>query len=274
MRPFVIRPPKGEPLPVIVSIPHTGTAVSPEILARFASPEMAELPMTDWHLHRLYDFLPRLGVTTIFATWSRFVVDLNRPPDGQPLYPGRFETGLVPIETFSREPIFAMRPDAAEVERLRRLYHQPYHDRLAAVLAVTRERFGRVVLVDAHSIASGPTVLHDELEHDICLGNRDGESSGEWLMECLGEAFRGNGLEVVANDPYKGGFITDHYGRLSGVEAIQIEMCQRVYMDETDPAGALRHPKFAKTRDMLTDVFSRLTKRVDAELDSVSSMKA
>ena len=93
-------------------------------------------------------------------------------------------------------------------------------------------------------------------------------------MECLGEAFSDNSLEVVANDPYKGGFITDHYGRLSGVEAIQIEMCQRVYMDETDPAGALRHPKFAKARDMLTDVFSRLTKRVDEELDSVSSMKA
>ena len=187
-------------------------------------------------------------MTTIFATWSRFVVDLNRPPDGQPLYPGRFETGLVPIETFSREPIFAVRPDAAEVERLRRMYHQPYHDRLAAVLAVTRERFGRVVLVDAHSIASGPTVLHDELEHDICLGNRDGESSGEWLMECLGEAFRGNGLEVVANDPYKGGFITDHYGpsQTSGVVTHQPDLSHPCRPFDTSLSGLPRHPTNAR----------------------------
>ena len=269
MRPFVIRPPQEEPLPLIVSIPHTGTAVPPEVAARFATPEIAELPMTDWHLHHLYDFLPRLGVTTIFATWSRFVVDLNRPPDARPLYPGRFETGLVATETFAKEPIFSSPPDADEIERLRRKYHQPYHDRLAALLAVAREQFGRVVLVDAHSIASGPTVLHGELDREIYLGNRDGESCGEWLMDCLGDAFGDNGMKLVANDPYKGGFITDHYGHLSGVEAIQIEMCQRVYMDEADPAGGLKHPNFATARDMMCDVFTRLTDRVSDKIETI-----
>ena len=270
MRPFVIRPPKAEPLPIIVSIPHTGTAVSSEVAARFASPGIAELPMTDWHLHRLYDFLPQLGVTTIFATWSRFVIDLNRAPDARPLYPGRFETGLVATETFAQEPIFFSPPGADEIERLRRQYHQPYHDRLAALLAVARERFGRVVLVDAHSIASSPTALHGELDKEIYLGNRDGESCGQWLVDCLGESFRDHDMKLVVNEPYKGGFITDHYGRLSGVEAIQIEMCQRVYMDETDPAGGLKHPKFTTARDILRDVFTRLRDRVREQIATVS----
>ena len=270
MKPFVIRPPQADPLPVIVSIPHTGTTVPPEVAARLASPEMAELPMTDWHLHHLYNFLPALGVTTIFATWSRFVIDLNRPPDARPLYPGRFETGLVATETFSKEPIFVSPPDGDEIERLRRLYHQPYHDRLAALLAVARERFGRVILIDAHSIASSPTAMHGELDKDIYLGDRDGESCGRWLTDCLGESFRGHGMQLVVNNPYKGGFITDHYGRLSGVEAIQIEMCQRIYMDETDPGGALKHPNFASARNMLNDVFSSLVHRVSDQFAKIS----
>lgn len=257
-------------MPVVVSIPHTGTAVPPEVASRFASKEIAALPMTDWHLHRLYDFLPDMGVTTLYSTWSRFVVDLNRPPDSRPLYPGRFETGLVPTETFDREAVFSIPPDADEVEQLRRRYHQPYHDRLAALLAITRGRFDRAILIDAHSIASKSTAVHDELENDICLGNRDGTSCEDWLLECLSEAFRDHGLKVIANDPYKGGFITEHYGGLSGIEAIQIEMCQRVYMDEDDPHGGPDHPHFVKARDMLREVFSRLCERVTEETAVVS----
>ena len=157
--PFIVRPPRAPAIPVVVSIPHTGTLLPEDTRRRLASPAMAEQPMTDWHLHDLYDFLPELGVTTIHAVYSRFVADLNRPPDGRALYPGRFETGLVPLETFQGEPMFAEPPDTEEMAVIRDVVHRPYHHELARLLRGQIETHGRVVLVDAHSVASVPSRL-------------------------------------------------------------------------------------------------------------------
>jgi len=260
--PFVVRPPRNIAIPVVVSIPHTGTVLPEHTLHRLASPAMATQPMTDWHLHELYDFLPELGITTIHAVYSRFVVDLNRSPDGSPLYPGRFETGLVPRQTFLGEDIFADPPTEEETEALRRRFHAPYHHRLVELLDAQIDRHGRVVLVDAHSVASAANRLHGRLEKEIYLGDRDGGTAGPWLRDCLRTAFEVEGMSVSLNDPYKGGYITDHYGRLPGVDAIQIEMCQRVYMAEDDPAGGLGHPSFAVAKRALRRIFLSLAARV------------
>ena len=256
--PYGLRLPTAPAVPLVVSIPHTGTWLPDDVRASLASPAMQAQPMTDWHLHRLYDFLPALGATTIHATVSRFVVDLNRPPRPRALYPGRFETGLVPLETFQGETVFRVPPGAADMEAHRLAWHAPYHARLQALLDETRARFGRVVLVDAHSVASAANRLHDALRDEIYLGDRDGETCGAWLREMLMEGFTTEGLAVAVNAPYKGGYITDHYGRQAGVEAIQIEMAQRVYMDEADPAGGPAHPRFGAARQALQRVLQRL----------------
>lgn len=260
--PFVVLRPRGPAIPLVVSIPHTGTHLPDETRRRLASEQMASQPMTDWHLHRLYDFLPELGVTVIHAVYSRFVVDLNRPPDGAPLYPGRFETSLVPQETFSGEPVFARPPDAEEIKALRSDFHSPYHQTLRDLLMDQVDARGRVVLVDAHSVASGANRLHGPLESEIYLGDRDGETCGGWLRECLRTAFEIEGLSVSVNAPYKGGYITDHYGRLPNVEAIQIEMCQRVYMAEEAPAEGPRHPRFGVAKLALRRIFTSLAARL------------
>lgn len=258
LEPFGLRTPTAPPIPLVVSIPHTGTWLPPDVRAALASPAMHALPMTDWHLHQLYDFLPALGATTLFATVSRFVIDLNRPPAPRPLYPGRFETGLVPLETFHGQPVFREAPSAEEVEARRIAWHTPYHARLQSLLDALRAEFGRVVLVDAHSVASGPNKLHAALEKEIYLGDRDGATCGPQLLQAMLEGFQAEGLEVSVNAPYKGGYITDHYGRQDGVEAIQVEMAQRVYMDEDDPAGGPGHPRFGAARSMLERVLARL----------------
>jgi len=260
--PYVIRQPSVEALPLVVSIPHTGVRVPEEISRQFASAEMQRLPNTDWHLHQLYDFLSELGVTTIHAVYNRFVVDLNRPPENRPLYPGRFETGLVPLKTFHGEDIWAHPPDEAEIERRRRLYHSPYHAQLEALLSETRARFGRAVLVDAHSIMSVPTQVNDELREDIYLGDQEGQTCGEWLIGGLQTGFESGGLRVVRNYPFKGGYITRHYGAMEDVESCQIEMTQRVYMDEADPEGGPAHERFDRTRQLLRQVFQRLIQEI------------
>ena len=254
--PFECRVPAVPEAPLVVSIPHTGTQVPPEVAAGFHTEHIRTLPMTDWHLHLLYSFVPRLGVPILHATYSRFVVDLNRPGRASArLYPGRFETGLVPERTFQGERVFTEPPTAEEVEERRARYHAPYHRRLQELIDALRLRFGIAYVIDAHSVASGANLIHDALTEDIYLGDRDGETCEPWLVDLVAEQFAALGLRVARNDPYKGGHITDHYGRLKGVKTLQIEMCQRLYMAEDQPAKALEHPRFQRMRRRLYRVF-------------------
>lgn len=258
-QPYEIRAPAVQETPLLVSIPHTGTYVPPGIEAQFASAYIRGLPMTDWHLHHLYDYLPDLGATTIYATYSRFVADLNRAPDDAPLYPGRFETGFVALKTFWGEEIYRTMPDAREIERRRQLVHAPYHRKLRELLQMKIRKFGRAVLIDAHSVASRANLLHGPLTDDIFLGDRDGRSNSGWLTEVADTAFRAQGFRVARNRPYKGGYITDHYGKQDTVEALQIEMCERVYMDEQDPAGALMYRGFVPAKKQIQSVLQAVS---------------
>src|SRR3954468_8472416 len=117
--------------PLIVSMPHTGTHV-PEWLAPRLSAAPRALPDTDWHLERLYDFLDELGASVLVATHSRYVVDLNRPPDNANLYPGQDTPPLVPVATFPRQPLYraGQEPDTAEIGARIKTYWEPYHARL------------------------------------------------------------------------------------------------------------------------------------------------
>jgi len=256
---FEIREPNGAELPLVVSIPHTGTYVPDIIAADFASDYIRSLPMTDWHLHHLYDFLPGLGVTTLYATYSRFVADLNRPPDDKPLYPGRFETGFVALKTFWGDEIYRTPPGPEEIAHRRDLVHAPYHARLAELLQSKVARFGGAVLIDAHSVASRANRLHGELTDDIFLGDRDGKSNSGWLTAAAERGFRDAGLKVVRNNPYKGGYITDHYGNKPGVAALQIEMRWGLYLaDEQHPQQGLGQHQFMRFQHTLKDVFTGL----------------
>src|SRR5437868_6684833 len=101
--PFRFHPGKR---PLLISMPHVGTYVPPQLAARFTD-EARQVPDTDWHLERLYDFADELGASVLIATHSRYVVDLNRPPDGASLYPGQSVTGLCPVDSFDDTPLYA-----------------------------------------------------------------------------------------------------------------------------------------------------------------------
>ena len=259
---FHIREASTKEVPVVVSIPHTGTYVPESIRADFASDYIRSLPMTDWHLHHLYDFLPSLGVTTIYAVYSRFVADLNRPPDDKPLYPGRYETGFVALKTFWGDEIYRTAPTQEEIGRRRELVHAPYHARLQELLQSRITRFGGVVLIDAHSVASRANKLHAELKDDIYLGDRDGKTNSGWLTSNLEQGFRAAGHSVVRNAPYKGGYITDHYGAMPQVAALQVEMRWGLYMDEAQPEQGTGHSNFSAFKAVLRRVFTDLLAEV------------
>jgi N-formylglutamate deformylase len=218
-------------------MPHVGTFV-PHSVGRELTDCAARRPDTDWHLPRLYDFLGELGATVIVATHSRYVVDVNRPPDGTNLYPGRDTPRLCPIDTFHSEPLYrAGTPGQSEISRRVDAVWRPYHRRLASELARVKSEHGIAMLWDAHSIVSEAPRLFEGRLADFNLGTADGASCDAKLAKSLALALsRHSGYTSVLNGRFKGGYITRQYGApAQGVHAVQMEMSEAIYMDETSP---------------------------------------
>ena len=225
--------------PLLISMPHVGTHVPPALAARLTD-EAQRVPDTDWHLERLYDFADALGASVLVATHSRFVIDLNRPPDGASLYPGQSVTGLCPVDLFDDQPLYRDRadePDEAEIAERRETIWQPYHAQLAQELARMKAAHGVAALWDAHSIRSVVPRFFEGRLPDLNLGTAEGASCSPLLAEkllAIGQA--APGYSAVLNGRFKGGHITRQYGNpAQGVHAVQLEMTQCSYMQESWP---------------------------------------
>jgi N-formylglutamate deformylase len=224
--------------PLLVSMPHVGTHIPPELAGRMTHAAL-DLPDTDWHVDRLYDFLPALGASVLCATHSRYVIDLNRAPDGAVLYAGARNTELCPTSLFDDRPIYqeGQAPDGAAIAERRAAYWQPYHDRLAAALAAIKARHGYALLFDAHSIRSHVPRFFEGQLWDINLGTGDGIAASPAIAEAVTTAARAaSGYTSILNGRFKGGYITRHYGKpADGIDALQLELSQIVYMEEALP---------------------------------------
>ena len=244
---------KAGSLPLLVSMPHVGTDIPDEVAARLA-PCAAARADTDWHLAELYAFAEEMGASTLAARWSRYLIDLNRPPEDSNLYPGQDTTGLCPLDTFGRERLYreGMEPDAAEVERRLARYWMPYHAQLRAELERLLALHGRVLLWDAHSIASRVPRFFEGRLPDLNFGTVDGKSCSLQLEGAMIQAANSQDrFSFVFNGRFKGGHITRFYGNpAGGVHAIQLEMVQCLYMDEEAPF-AYRPERAAKIQPLL-----------------------
>ena len=225
--------------PLLISMPHAGTHVPPALAARFTD-EARHVPDTDWHLERLYDFADELGASVLVATHSRYVIDLNRPPDGASLYPGQSVTGLCPIDTFDDTPVYVDakdQPSEAEIAARRDAIWQPYHAKLAEELARIRAAHGVAALWDAHSIRSVLPRFFEGKLPDLNLGTGNGTSCAPELADQLLAIAQANpAYSGVLNGRFKGGHITRHHGQpANNVHAVQLEMTQSSYMQEALP---------------------------------------
>jgi N-formylglutamate deformylase len=230
-------------LPLLISIPHLGTALPADCALQMTA-TAAITQDTDWHLDRLYAFARSLGASVLQANVSRYVIDLNRPPSGESLYPGQTTTGLCPLETFQGAPLYTTgaEPDAAEQERRLQDYWMPYHQALAAELARLKAEHGAVLLWDAHSIASVLPRLFEGQLPDLNLGTNSGLSCAPHIIERVAAVADRSAFSHVVNGRFKGGYITRHYGQPDqNVHAIQLEMSQCLYMDEAAPFDYLEY---------------------------------
>jgi N-formylglutamate amidohydrolase len=224
--------------PLIVDVPHAGRHV-PDALALRMQATARALPDTDWHVDTLYRFVPDTGATLLVATHSRYVVDLNRDPSGAALYPGADNTELCPTRTFSNAPIYLAgeAPSDAEIAARRATFFDPYHALLANEVARVRERHGYAVVLDGHSIAARVPRFFQGRLPDLNLGTADGRSCHPALESLAGSVVsRAHGFSHVVNGRFKGGYVTRRYGAPGErMHALQLEMVQDCYMDETQP---------------------------------------
>lgn len=243
-------------VPLLISMPHPGIRLTPAVAAGLVD-EAQELADTDWNIPRLYDFAEELGASILAANYSRYVIDLNRPADDQPLYASA-TTGLYPETLFDGRPLYKEGQTPSEEERARYLAEvwTPYHRTLAGELARLKAEFGYALLWDAHSIRSHIPHLFDGRLPDFNIGTFAGASCdlaiAERLQAVCAEAL---GYSHVLNGRFKGGHITRHYGQpQQDVHAVQLELSQRTYMNEIAPFAyrdELAGPTRAVLRQML-----------------------
>ena len=263
--PFLITPPKGKRVPVLISVPHCGTQFPPEIKDEYKVDMISAPDDTDWFVNKLYDFVSDLGMTMISAVYSRWVIDLNRDPQSKPLYTdGRIITGLCPTTDFLGNKIYNDgRSEVASSEVNRRLdqYYWPYHNKIESELSSLHKEFGNVLLWDCHSIRQVVPTIHKEKFPDVILGSADEKSAGKSLIGTALETLGSKRYQLNHNYPFKGGYITRRFGNpAQGYHALQLEMTKVNYMDDTETT--YHGGRAAIMRNLLQDTLCRLAEIV------------
>jgi N-formylglutamate deformylase len=220
--------------PLIVSLPHTGTELPPDIEARCVSPWLARKD-ADWWIDELYGFVREMGATLVHTAISRTVIDVNRAPSGVSLYPGQTTTELVPTTTFDGEALWRKgeAPDEAEITRRKLQYFVPYHAALMDEIVRLRAAHPVIVLYDCHSIRSViPRLFPGELPV-MNIGTNSGMACDIDLAEPIAAIASASPFSSVVNGRFKGGYITRAYGVPErGVHAVQMELACRGYLRE------------------------------------------
>lgn len=223
--------------PLVLAQPHGGIKIPADIFSRLNTTGQA-MDDTDWHITRLYEGLID-DVTVVSTPIHRYVIDANRDPSGESLYPRQYTTGLCPTTTFDNLPLYrdgeAPAPD--EIARRQKLYHQPYHDALREQLERVHQKHGFVVLYDCHSIRSEVPCLFEGKLPDFNIGTNNGTTCSSQIAKAV-EAGCATAAQYtqISNGRFKGGWTTRHYGNPDqGYHAIQMELAQCNYMLEAAP---------------------------------------
>jgi N-formylglutamate amidohydrolase len=252
--------PTAPRLPIVISVPHCGTAFPDDIVGKFLPAKIQDLDDTDWFVQQLYSFAPAMGITLISARYHRWVIDLNRQPDSTPLYQdGRVITGLVTTTDFLGNPLYqeGQEPDADEIQRRLAQYFVPYHAKIEEILADLQTEFPHVLLYDAHSIRQFVPSIRQDAFPDMIVGTNDETSAHPRMIETALACLRRGKYQVAHNNPFKGGYITRHFGQpTQNRHALQLERAKIHYMDDTERAY---HPERAtEMQDVLQNMFIQL----------------
>jgi N-formylglutamate deformylase len=226
--------------PLLISMPHNSAFIPPELANRMHSYAQTS-PDTDWFLDRLYSFAKDLGASLLKPACSRYVIDLNRPPDNASLYPGQNTTELCPTTCFDLREIYlpGEAPSQTEIQARIQSWWQPYHQALQAEQTRLRQKHPRVLIFEAHSIASEVPRFFEGVLPVFNLGSDNGQSCEPELAQIFADHAEASGEPWVLNGRFKGGYITRAYHRhTAGLLTLQLELSQASYLNEADKSWA------------------------------------
>ncbi|MFY0673907.1 MAG: N-formylglutamate amidohydrolase [Bacteroidia bacterium] len=238
MQLFQVNKPQSNSVPILINFPHSGFFIPDDIKPNYNPKAIEFIDDTDWFLPKLYSFASQLGITTMRATHSRWVIDLNRNPESKPLYTdGRHITGLCSTTNFLGNSIYKeeMEPNQTEIDRRKKLYFEPYYHQLQLELDELKAKHGKVLLYDSHSIRSLVKTIREDRFPDIILGTADGQSAHQNLIQESLKSLKQTPYQINHNDPFKGGNITRTFGRPNeNQHALQLERCKDLYMKNNE----------------------------------------
>jgi N-formylglutamate deformylase len=258
--------PRAAEIPVVVEVPHAGLGLDALTIAHLSAPVRCLGNDADLYVDELYAEAPSTGATLLVAELSRYVCDLNRnEQDVDPLAAvggtaQRAPHGLIWRDTTEGQRALAQPLSRAELERRIESFYRPYHQCLARLLDAKRAKFGYVVLLAGHSMPSRGRAGHSDTGRDradVVPGSRGRTSARAEFIDVPERLALARGWSVVHDDPYRGGFTTQHYGRPAiGQHAVQVELSRRLYMNE---ATLEKRPgAFEQTRDYCTELVAAL----------------
>lgn len=204
--------------PIVVSIPHSGVLITQDMAENLR--ENIILPNMDWYIPKLYSFLKNLNVTVIINNMSRYVIDPNRNPN---MNKGNSYLNNVIYETTTFGFPMYKKPLDNKIKETRKVkYYIPYHNELTKLLYEKKKYFEKVYLIDLHSYGM-------DTGSDVVIGNCFDKSCSYKFRIFIKNLLEKQNLIVNENTPFSGGYITQNYGNIKNIEAIQIELCYRFY---------------------------------------------
>ncbi len=273
--------------PLLITSPHSGSHYPEDFLTASRLDAHAIRQSEDMFVADLFAGVETLGASLLAARLPRAYLDLNRAPFEleQELFeddlPSQFNSkslraraglGIIPRLVAENTPIYSGKLAFAEAKHRIENFYTPFHAALASKLDELHRQFGAAILIDAHSMPSQAARANDgrpkQPHIDIVLGTRHGRACHATLTELVENFLKARGLSVARNQPYAGGYITEHYGRPdAGTHAIQIEINRAIYMDER---SYHRHAGFGQLSETMTKLVAHLAATPDlvAELAS------
>jgi N-formylglutamate amidohydrolase len=262
-------------IPLLLTIPHSGEEIPPEARWLRELDSQALLTDVDRFVDRLYaPSAENLPVPALFTRVHRYAVDLNRYPEdidaesvqGAPAEAGKFTRGFHWVRTTTDLPLMKAPIPRALHDELARKYHDAFHAEVARKLAELKGLFpGRPIFhLDCHSMPSMGTGSHldaGKSRAQVVISDFEGKSASGRFKDVVLNAFRTEKFEISYNWPYKGGRITQRYGRpAEGHETVQIELNRSIYMDE---ATRERLPSFEAISIRLLAVLQKIVNAIE-----------
>jgi N-formylglutamate deformylase len=246
--------------PLLLHLPHDSIVIPAEAAADFllTGEELRheQLRLTDWHTADLYAAdADRADI--VRAEVSRFVVDVERFPDDRDEPCAKVGMGATYVRTCDGRPLRVL--NAERRAELMERYYWPHHRRLDEAAAERIARFGRCVILDAHSFPTGPLLTQVDFSAppEIGIGTQAGHTSPELLALAEG-FFRRHGFVVGVNVPFSGTMVPNRFfGKDPRVQSLMIEVRRDLYMDE---GTSERHAGFARIQSVLREIRDELVR--------------